>query len=263
MSAMPLNESPVVRVEDVSVTQHGMLVLDHVSLTVPKGEFVAIIGPNGAGKTTLLKVILGLLKPDSGRVELFEKPVEELGHERSRIGYVPQIMTIDINFPVTVFETVLMGRYGRTGIGRRPTAEDKEAAIAALEKVGIADLRDRPIRRLSGGQRQRVFIARALANEPDLLLLDEPTMGVDVATTGTLYSLLKELKNEGVTILLVSHDIGVVATYIDTVACLNRSLIVHCRPDELVCTDALRKMYGCDAAFLHHGRAPHIVVEDH
>jgi ABC-type Mn2+/Zn2+ transport system ATPase subunit len=239
------------------------MVLDRVSMTVDKGEFVAVIGPNGAGKTTLLKVILGLTEADSGEVRVFGRPPRSLGASRSRIGYVPQIFAIDLRFPVTVFEVVLMGTYGRVGVGRRPGAAERDAARAALERVGIAELADRPIGRLSSGQRQRAFIARALANNPELLMLDEPTTGVDVATTGTLYTLLRGLKEDGVTIVLVSHDIGVVAAYVDYVACLNISLVAHCRPDEVECTDALRAMYGCDVAYLHHGEAPHIVVEDH
>jgi len=258
------NDIPnIIRAADVTLTHKGILVLDHVSLTVSAGEFTAIIGPNGAGKTTLLRVILGLTKPDSGSVELFGKPIETLGAERSRIGYVPQIFAIDLDFPVTVFETVLMGTYGRIGVARRPRPADRAAATAALEKVGMADCMDRPIARLSSGQRQRVFLARALANDPDLMILDEPTTGVDVASTGSLYTLLKKLKSEGTTIVLVSHDIGVVAKYVDKMACLNRSLVAHCRPDEVACSSALATMYGCDVAYLHHGEAPHIVVEDH
>ena len=196
-------------------------------------------------------------------MELFGKPIESMGSERSKIGYVPQIFAIDLNFPVTVYETVLMGTFGRIGVFRRPKAEDREAAMAALEKVGMADFKDRSIGRLSSGQRQRVFIARALANSPELVILDEPTTGVDTATTGSLYTLLRQLKGEGVTIVLVSHDIGVVANYVDSMACLNRALVSHCRPDEVACSDALASMYGCDVAYLHHGGAPHIVVEGH
>lgn len=254
---------PVIEVRDVTVLREDLVVLESVSLTVSRGEFTAIVGPNGSGKTTLVKAILGITKPDRGDILVFGVPVSQLREQRSKIGYVPQIFDIDLNFPITVFETVLMGTYGRIGIGRRPGPDDRAAVMAALEKVGVADLRDRPLARLSGGQRQRVFIARALANSPELLVLDEPTTGVDVATTGSLYSLLRELKTEGVTIVLVSHDIGVVAAYIDTLACLNVSLVAHCRPDEAVCTEALAEMYGCHAAFLHHGEAPHIVVEDH
>ncbi len=256
------NES-VVEVRGVTLEHNGMVVLDRVSFTVGKGEFGALIGPNGAGKTTLLRIILGLMQPDSGEVFVFGKPPALLGAERSKIGYVPQIFAIDLNFPVTVFETVLMGTYGRLGIGRRPGRQERDAAMAAIEKVGIMDLKDRPIARLSSGQRQRTFIARALANQPELLILDEPTTGVDAPTTGSLYTLLKQLKQEGVTILLVSHDVGVVASFVDRVACLNRSLVAHCRPDEVECNAAMHSMYGCDVAYLHHGEAPHIVVEDH
>jgi len=263
MNAPTPSGAPAIRVAGVTVIHHDMLVLDDVSMAVPGGSFTAMIGPNGAGKTTLIRVILGLLKPDSGEVEVFGRHVDELGPLRAKIGYVPQVLTIDLSFPVTVFETVLMGTYGRIGLGRRPKPADREAALAALETVGMADLCDRPIRRLSGGQRQRAFIARALANRPDLLLLDEPATGVDLATTGSLYTLLRQLKDQGVTIVLVSHDIGVVAAYVDNVACLNRSLVAHCRPDDVECTQALREMYGCDAAYLHHGLAPHVVVEDH
>jgi zinc transport system ATP-binding protein len=210
-----------------------------------------------------VKVILGLIKPDSGTVKVFDRPLDELGELRAKIGYVPQIFSIDLKFPVTVFETVLMGTYGKVGVGRRVGRSEREAALAAMEKVGISDLKDRPIARLSGGQRQRTFVARALANNPDLLVLDEPTTGVDVAATGNLYTLLRQLKNEGVTVLLISHDVGVVASYIDTLACLNVSLVAHCRPGEVECTDAIKTMYGCHTAFLHHGDAPHMVVEEH
>lgn len=255
--------APVVEVADLTVMRGDLMVLKSVSLTVNRGEFAAIVGPNGSGKTTLVKAILGLVRPDRGTIRVFGLPVYELGEARAKIGYVPQIFDIDLNFPITVFEAVLMGTYGRIGAGRRPKQEDREAALRALEKVGVADLKDRSIARLSSGQRQRVFIARALANDPELLVLDEPTTGVDVATTGSLYTLLRQLKEEGVTIVLVSHDIGVVANYVDTVACLNTSLVAHCRPDEKECSEALARMYGCHAAFLHHGEAPHIVVEDH
>lgn len=257
------NSAPIIEVSNLTVLRQELVVLESVSLTVNKGEFTAIVGPNGSGKTTLIKAILGLIRPDKGSVNVFGLPVGQLSEARSRIGYVPQIFDIDLNFPITVFEAVLMGTYGRIGIGRRPKRQDREAAMRALEKVGVADLKDRSIARLSSGQRQRVFVARALANDPELLVLDEPTTGVDVATTGSLYTLLRELKQDGVTIVLVSHDIGVVAAYVDTVACLNTSLVAHCRPDEAECTAALTDMYGCHVAFLHHGEAPHIVVEDH
>jgi len=256
-------DGPVIEAKDVTVLQNGLVVLDSVSFAVNRGQFTAIVGPNGAGKTTLVKSILGLIKPDRGTIRVFGRPVDKLGDLKSKIGYVPQIFDIDLNFPVSVFESVLMGTYGRIGIARKPSEADRAAAMAALEKVGVLELKDRPIARLSSGQRQRAFVARALANNPELLILDEPTTGVDITTSGSLYEMLRQLKEEGVTIVLVSHDIGVVAAYIDTVACLNTTMVAHCRPDEVACTAALREMYGCHVAFLHHGESPHIVVEEH
>jgi zinc transport system ATP-binding protein len=243
------------------VTFQDVLVLDEVSLTVPPGSFLALLGPNGAGKTTLLRVILGLVRPITGTVRVFGKQPWELDGERRRIGYVPQVLSVDVNFPVRADEVVLMGRYGRIGMLHRPSLEDRAAADRAMERVGIADLAGRPIARLSGGQRQRVFLARALANEPDLLLLDEPTTGVDVAAGESLYELLRQLHQAGMTILVVSHDVGVVASYVDSVACMNRRLVAHGRPAEVLGSEELAQMYGCDAVFFHHGRVPHLVVE--
>ncbi len=253
--------SPIIELDHVDVAFQDVLVLDDVCLRVAAGSFLAVIGPNGAGKTTLLQVILGLVRPAGGDVRVFGKSTSELDGERRRIGYVPQIMSVDINFPVSVGEVVLMGRYGRMGLFRRPSAADREAAGKAMKRVGIADLADRPIRRLSGGQRQRAFLARALANEPDLLLLDEPTTGVDAASTESLYELLRDLHTDGITMLVVSHDVGVVASYVEGVICINRRLVAHGRPAEVLGSEELSKMYGCDAVFFHHGRVPHLVVE--
>jgi zinc transport system ATP-binding protein len=257
------NNQLAVEVKDVTVSRSGILMLDRVSLAVHQGDFAAIVGPNGAGKTTLLKVIIGLLKPDSGTSQVMGATSGKLTQSGVRIGYVPQIMSLDLSFPVSVFDTVLMGTYGTVGVGRRAGRADKDRAFHAMERVGIADLGKRPIGRLSGGQRQRVFIARALANDPHVLILDEPTTGVDSAASWNLYALLHEIKNSGVTTLLVSHDIGVVASYVDVVACLNKSVVAHGRPEDVLNSKSLTDMYGCDAAYLHHGNAPHVVVEEH
>ncbi len=249
-----------IELDNVTVAYPYQVVLEGVSLRVPTGTFLAIVGPNGAGKTTLLKTILGLVRPVRGSVRVFGKPPWRLGKDRQRIGYVPQVMTVDLNFPILAGEVVLMGRYGRIGLFRRPSAADQEAALRAMERVGVAHLADRPLARLSGGQRQRVFLARALANEPDLLLLDEPTTGVDVAATDSLYGLLHRLHEEGITILVVSHDIGVVADYADGVACVNRQLVFHDRPEAVMAGEVLSCMYGPEAIFLDHGSIPHMVV---
>jgi len=252
---------PIIELDHVTVTYQDLVALDDVTLTVAPGSFLAIIGPNVAGKTTLLQVILGLVRPVAGRVSVFGKSPADLDGERRRIGYVPQIMSVDLNFPVSVGEMVLMGRYGRMGLFHRPAATDRAAVLDAMKRVGIADLADRPIRRLSGGQRQRAFLARALANEPDLLLLDEPTTGVDATTTEGLYELLRSLHASGITMMVVSHDVGVVASYVEGVVCINRRLVAHGRPAEVLGSEELSKMYGCDAVFFHHGRVPHLVVE--
>jgi zinc transport system ATP-binding protein len=257
-----MDTSAVIRLDHLFVAYQDLLALEDVSLTVARGDFLAVIGPNGSGKTTLLKVILGLVRPTRGEARVFGRAPWELRDERWRIGYCPQVLSVDLNFPVRCGEVVLMGRYGRIGLLHRPSAADRGAARRALERVGVADLAERPIARLSGGQRQRVFLARALASEPDLLLLDEPTTGVDVAATESLYELLRGLHEAGITIVVVSHDVGVVASYVDGVACVNRRLVAHGRPEEILASDALEQMYGCDAMFFHHGRVPHMVVEN-
>lgn len=258
-----ISKENAVRVQNLSVIRGSLILLDDVSLDVASGEFAAILGPNGAGKTTLLRCILGLLKPDSGYVEIFGKRQFAASSNICNIGYVPQLMKIDLGFPVSVFETVLMGTYSTIGLAKRAGDAEKQNALKALEKVGIADLKDRSIGRLSGGQRQRVFIARALACNPKLLILDEPTTGVDSSTSDSLYELLLQLKKEGVTIILVSHDVGVIARYTDVVACLNKSLVAHGNPADVLSSEPLKQMYGCDVAYLHHCGVPHIVVEDH
>lgn len=253
----------IVELEHVTVCYQDLVALEDVSLQVAPGEFVALIGPNGSGKTTLVKTILGLVTPSAGTVRLFGKTPQQLNHGWQRVGYVPQIAHIDSRFPIRVFDVVLMGRYGKVGLIRRPGPGDREATWRALERVGIADLARRPIGRLSGGQRQRALVARALATEPELLLLDEPTTGVDVGTTEGLFDVLVALHQQGVTVLVVSHDVGVVAQHVDQVVCVNRRLIAHGRPEEVLNGDVLECMYGPQAALLDHGALPHLVVRHH
>jgi zinc transport system ATP-binding protein len=253
----------VIELEHVTVYYRELVALEDVTLQVTPGEFLALIGPNGSGKTTLLKTILGLVSPVAGTVRLFGEPPRQLNGGWKRVGYVPQIAQIDPRFPIQVFEVVLMGRYGRVGLIRRPGRSDRAAVWRALAEVGLTELAERPIGRLSGGQRQRALVARALANEPELLLLDEPTTGVDVGTTEGLFDLLDGLHVQGMTILVVSHDVGVVAQHVDQVACLNRRLIAHGRPQEMLDGEVLECMYGPQATLLGHGEVPHIVVRRH
>jgi len=253
----------MIELENVTVRYQELVALEDVSLKVAPGEFLALIGPNGSGKTTLVKAILGLVTPAAGAVRLFGKPPQQLNGEWKRVGYVPQIAQLDPRFPIRVFDVVLMGRYGHLGLIRRPGSGDRKAAWRALEQVGMNDLAQRPIGRLSGGQRQRVLVARALATEPELLLLDEPTTGVDVGTTEGLFDLLEALHRQGMTILVVSHDVGVVAQHVDQVACVNRRLVAHGRPDEVLGGEVLECMYGPQAAFVGHGDFPHVVVQRH
>lgn len=230
MSINPKN--PIVEAKEVSFLYGDKPALQSISLTIYQGEYLGIVGPNGSGKTTLLLVLLGLLQPSHGLVRLFG---EEIGRFREwhRIGYVPQKATnIDARFPATVQEIVEMGRYGRRGLFRHLSEEDRLAVDSALLRVGMADFRHRLIGSLSGGQQQRVFIARALAGEPDILFLDEPTTGIDEKAEESFYALLRLLNRDAhITIVIVSHDLGRIAREADHIACINRTLTCHASPD--------------------------------
>ncbi|MFW6434952.1 MAG: metal ABC transporter ATP-binding protein [Halovenus sp.] len=218
-------------------------VLEDVSLTVDPGEYVGVIGPNGSGKSTLVKLILGLHEPDRGTVDLFGRPASAFV-DRERVGYVAQDVTDDTKeMPITVGEAVLMGRFAHAGFGRLHS-EDRAKTYEALRTVGIEDLADRRMTRLSGGQRQRAYIARALASEAELLVLDEPTVGIDAESVSAFFDLLGSLNETGLTILLVEHDIGAVLEHSSRVLCLNRELYFDGTPDAFVESDALARAYG-------------------
>lgn len=255
---------PVVRLEDVWVTYGDNVVLKSVSLEIEQEELMGLIGPNGSGKTTLIRVILGLVTPSRGKVEVFGLPPERLGAKRRLIGYVPQRSQGDWNFPVSVFDVVMMGRYGQIGLFRRPASADRATVKNALEAVQMQDFARRQLAQLSGGQQQRVMIARALATEPKLLLLDEPAAGVDIHGETQFYELLTALKDRrGMTIVVVTHDIAVVSSYVEKLACLNQTLYSHAAPSEVLTTANIQKVYGCEVELLAHGRVPHRVVEEH
>jgi zinc transport system ATP-binding protein len=220
------------RVENISFAYDGVPVLDDLSLEVQPGEFVAVVGPNGAGKSTLLKIMLGLLKPQHGRVVLFGESLERF-RDWWRIGYVPQKPEAsNPHFPATIEEVVMLGRAARIGPLRWARRADRDAVTQALELVGMESLRHKMIGQLSGGQQQRVYIARALAAQPDLLILDEPTAGVDAESQAHFYNLLHRLNKElGVALIFVSHDIGPLRQMLDTVACVDRTLCYYGRPE--------------------------------
>lgn len=218
----------IVEFKGVSYSYGHGRVLDNAEFSVNRGDFMGMIGPNGAGKTTLVKLVLGLLKPDSGSISLFSEDSSRF-KDWKRIGYVPQKATaFDPNFPATVFEVAGMGRFARAGLMRRLSSEDYAAVGKALSVTGMLSMRDRRIGDLSGGQQQRVFIARALAGEPELLILDEPTVGVDAEAQHSFYALLKKLNRElGLTLVLVSHDVGVISRNVNRLACVNVKVKVH------------------------------------
>jgi len=207
---------------------------------------VGIVGPNGSGKTTLLKIILGLLKPDKGSVEVLGKPPNQAVKE---IGYMPQLTPFSISFPITVEETVLMGRLGKTSKIGLFGKVDKELAAESMKAVEIINLRKRSIGSLSGGQLQRVLIARALTCNPEIMILDEPTANVDMKVEKDIFDLLKKL-NEKITIIVVTHDIGFISQYITKVACINRTLICH--PTSQLTGETIENLYGTHVHMVHH-----------
>lgn len=249
---MQLGE-PYIELNNVSFSYDHTPVLENLTFTVRKGEYLGIIGPNGGGKTTLIKIILGLLHPTDGAVTLFGKDRHDF-NEKYRIGYVPQRITqADKNFPATVFEVVRTGRIARLGFFERFTKKDIDAVEHAMEISGIARYRDTLIGNLSGGERQRVFIARALASEPDVLILDEPTVGVDIGAQKTFYDFLASLNHDHhLTIIFISHDIDAVSQETKTVLCLNHNLVCHGLPQDLLNEHILERLYG-----KHSQRVPH------
>jgi zinc transport system ATP-binding protein len=254
---------PVVDINGLWVSLNGDYILQEIDLKIQEGVFLGLIGPNGGGKTTLLQTILGLVKPSRGRVRVFGVPP---GHRRSRgrIGYLPQRAYADLSFPVTALDVAMMGRYSRVGLWRRPSAQDRQRVLEKLAAVEMDHLKDRPIGQLSGGEQQRVFIARALASEPSMLLLDEPTSGVDSKAQDAFYRFLGKLKQElSLTIVLVSHDIGVIPYHTDEIACLNRELHLHGSCPDVLDGDVLRRVYGCEVELLVHGKIPHRVIGEH
>lgn len=231
---------PAIEVEHLTVSYGPTPALLDVSLTVPEGQLVGVIGPNGSGKSTLIKTVLGFLRPDVGTVRLFGEPAEKA---KGRVAYVPQRGAVDWDFPITVAEVALMGRYGHVPWWRDLSREDRRLADEALEMVRMDDLRDRQIGQLSGGQQQRVFMARAMAQGADILLLDEPFAGVDAATERAIHDVLRRSKEAGRTLLVVHHDLATAAEYFDSLILLKQRLFAYGPPAAVLNEELLSEVY--------------------
>lgn len=232
---------PIVEVHDLTVSYDKKPVLWDIDLSLPKGNIIGIVGPNGAGKSTLLKTIMGLVPSDSGYIKLFDKPLNDV---RKHISYVPQKESVDWDFPVSVLDVVVMGCYARLGLFQRPTKTDYEKALTCLRQVGMEPLAKRQISQLSGGQQQRVFLARALAQEAQLYLMDEPFVGIDAATEKIIARLLQTMAHQGKTILVVHHDLQSAAHYFDWSVLLNMRVVASGPLKEVFTTELLQQTYG-------------------
>ncbi|HLD21619.1 MAG TPA: metal ABC transporter ATP-binding protein [Patescibacteria group bacterium] len=249
----PITEKSCIEVQHLSFYYLNQIILDNISFSITCGNYVGILGPNGSGKTTLLKIILGLLKPSEGTARVFDEDVAHLKHA-AWIGYVPQsISHSGWNFPATVEEVVKTGRIAKIGMLKRWGKKDTAAVERAMELAGVDSYKKRLINHLSGGERQRIFIARALASEPKILILDEPTAGIDMTSQEAFYALLRTLNTTmNITILFVSHDIDVIAHEAKTILCLNRQLVCHVASKNFITKEHLEKLYGKKSKYILH-----------
>ena len=252
----------IIEIQNLNFSFNSQPVLQNVNLSIKRGDFIAMIGPNGGGKTTLLKLMLGLLKADSGDVRILSKPPRYVSH---RIGYVPQDVHVNKYFPVSALDVVLMGKLKPGGGRSQHSRQDRGSALDALDQVGMKKFRDYRIGELSGGQKQRIFVARALVTDPELLFLDEPTASIDTKGQTEIYPLLKEL-NQTITIIVVSHDLMVISGYIKSVICVNQRLHYHGHAE--LTGEMIEMMYDCQAdetcpvELIAHG-LPHRVLHKH
>ncbi len=257
----------IIRFDRVDAGYEGRAVISDVSLTVEQGEFVGIVGPSGSGKSTLLKSLLGVASLYSGSITVDGQAVD--ARRKPSVGYVPQLETIDWNFPVSVEEAVLMGRAMSSGPWPWPRKADKEELLYLLERLGIAEHRKKHIRNLSGGQQQRVFLARALIRNPRLLLLDEPTSGVDMKTRDDILHLLVDLNRDGVTVLISTHELNALAAHLPRIVCINRGIVADGSPEDVFTPEILQRTYGGEMVVVREGGMtlvadrPHVLAELH
>ncbi len=234
-------KDPVIEVHDLTVSYDRKPVLWDIDFTIPLGRLVGIIGPNGSGKTTLIKSIMGLLPLNSGYVKLFGESIEQV---RNKISYVPQKESVDWNFPASAFDVVMMGRFGKRGLFRRITKDDRKVVNECLAKVGMKEFANRQISRLSGGQQQRVFLARALAQDASIYLMDEPFNGIDATTEEAVIQILREMRSKGKTIIVVHHDLQSAMEYFDWFIMLNTRLVASGPKDNVFTIELLQETYG-------------------
>jgi zinc transport system ATP-binding protein len=252
-----MKRKTAIDIQHVSAGYGSETVIEDITIQIHEKDFFGIIGPNGAGKSTLLKAILGLIPLQKGSIKIHGKPPRQ---GRTLIGYVPQHAEFDNRFPISVWDVVLMGRRSIRGYTPFYTSTDKEHAMRALKSMNMLPYAKRHISELSGGQRQRVFIARALASQPKILLLDEPTASIDKEMQENIYHFLKELNKE-MTIVLITHDIGVLSSNVGRIACLNRYLFIH-DDDSVLSKEMIEKAYNCPVELIAHG-VPHRVLDEH
>jgi ABC-type Mn2+/Zn2+ transport system ATPase subunit len=257
-----IQKEPIIHFDHASFGFPGVLALQDISLTISAGEFVGVIGPNGSGKTTLCRAMLGLMAPLEGHLRIFDCACGELRcSHRAQIGYLPQKGVVDRNFPVTVLETVMMGRYGALGLFKRAGRQDRKIALEALAHVGMDNHQNTALGHLSGGQQQRVFIARALAQQPKVLLLDEPTTGLDITTQHNVIELVAQLHKElGLTVLLITHDINMIRSRVDRLVLLKTRLFASGPPAEVLKPEILRQVYGKELVITEKDL---VIVEDY
>ena len=241
--------TPLVTMVNLAAGYQRAPVIEHVNLTIMQGDFVGIVGPSGSGKTTLLRTMLGAVSVYGGSIDIAGRPA---GHVDARVGYVPQVETVDWHFPVTVEEVVMMGLAARSGLMPWSSGAHRDAARETMSRLGIEALRRRHIRELSGGQQQRVFLARALVSHPRLLLLDEPTAGVDIKTRDDMLHLLDELNHGGLTIVLTTHELNAVAAHLPWVVCINGGVVAEGSPERVFTPEILRRTYKAEMNVIVH-----------
>jgi zinc/manganese transport system ATP-binding protein/zinc transport system ATP-binding protein len=246
-----MKEQTMIEIKDLSCRYGSNEIFKGVNLKIEKGIFAGIVGPNGSGKTTLIKSMLGVIKPTKGKVYVNGGLVKS--RPPSKIGYIPQLEAIEWDFPVTVEQAVMMGRYNKMGIFPWPNKEDKRIVRSVLERLGIIQYINHHIKTLSGGEQQRVFLARALASEPELLILDEPTSGVDLKTQHDILHFLLTLNKKGITIILITHDLNAVAAHLPWIICFNKGIIAQGMPEDVFKPEILKKTYNADVTVVRSG----------